>query len=529
MLICLPLFLSECYGQAVQRPVVISNGAEPVSLDPHKTTSAVDFRIHRDLFEGLVVHDDDGGIIPGQAESWQISEDARTFTFYLRKNARWSNGDPVTAHDFVYSWQRLVDPETASPYAWYLETALVAQAPDIIRGKVSVDKLGVRAIDDYTFEVQLSQPLPYFLFMLTMMNVAPLHKKTVKRWGKSWTLPEHIVSNGAYVLKNWVVNEKVELVRNPRYWNNPKTNIESVIFVPVEGSAELNRYKAGDVHLTSAIPAEHFRQLVKERPGELQTYPSLGTIFISLNTQSAGVHDVRVRQALSYAIDRRVLAEKVVAQGSSAAYSLTPPAVHGFHPHETDYQRLAMEERLQQSRKWLKEAGYHSGSPLKISLVFRAREDFRKLAVAVSQMWKMVGVHTQLISAEKGDYNHRVNAGMFQAAISIWLADYNEASTMLNIMTISHSSNDCRYDSPTFDHLMASSRLLLNEQERNHVYGQAEQILAQDMPIIPLYHTSKAFLMAPDLSGYPAGNPKGTVYSRNLYWTSHSQKSPVLY
>ena len=529
VLACLLLFLSECYGQAAQRPVVISNGAEPISLDPHKTTSAVDFRIHRDLFEGLVVHDDDGGIIPGQAESWQVSDDARTFTFFLRKNARWSNGEPVTAHDFVYSWQRLVNPDTASPYAWYLEAAMVEQAAEIIRGKAPAEKLGVKAIDDHTFEVKLSQPLPYFLFMLTMMNVAPLHRDTVKRWGKDWTQPEHMVGNGAYTLKSWVVNEKVEVVRNPHYWNDKKTNIDHVIFVPVESTAELNRYKAGDVHLTNAVPAEHFRQLAKEKPGELQVHSALGTIFISLNTHADVMSDVQVRRALSYALDRRVLAEKVAALGSMPAYSLTPPAVYGFHLPDIDYQQQSMEKRLQKSREWLKAAGYHSASPLNVELVFQAREDYRKLAVAVSQMWKKIGVHTQLVSAEVGGYKHRVNSGAYQAAISIWLADYNEASTMLNIMTTGHSNNYSRYKSPEFDRLLASSRLLLNEHGRNQVYGEAEQILARDMPIIPLYHTGKTFLMSPDLGGYPVRNPKGTVYSRNLYWKSDAQKSQAVY
>ncbi|WP_281648401.1 peptide ABC transporter substrate-binding protein [Parendozoicomonas sp. Alg238-R29] len=513
------LLLGAAMSLRVQaRTLVIGNSAEPQSLDPHHTESVVDFRIQRDLFEGLVVHDDSGGIIPGQAESWVVSNDAKTYIFKIRSNARWSNGDPVTAQDFVYSWRRLASPKTASPYAWYLEAAMVVHAAEITRGEMTSDKLGVKAVDDQTLQVDLTSPLPYFIKMLTMMNMVPLHKRTVERWGKDWTLPENLIGNGAYILKQWVVNEKVGVAKNQLYWNKVSTHIENVVFLPVTGVGELNRYKAGEIHLTQSVPVEYVAQLRKERSDEFKSTSSFGTVFITLNTRHPKVQDVRVRRALSYAISREALADKIIAQGNLPAYTLTPPVMQGFQLPTIDYREQRLPERIEQSERLLKQAGYSESNPLRIELVFRARDSAKKMAVAVSQMWKKIGVQTQLISVETGDYSARRCSGAFQALVSIWLADYNEASTMLNILTSGHSSNHGHYVSGIYDQLIIRSRLEQNEEARNRLYGSAEQQLSEDMPIIPLYHNTRVVLVHPNLGGYPLNDPQSTVYSRNFYW-----------
>ncbi|WP_413699478.1 ABC transporter substrate-binding protein [Psychromonas sp. KJ10-10] len=220
----------------------------------------------RDLLEGLVNQDADGNTIPGVAERWETS-DNKTFTFYLRQDAKWSNGDPVTAHDFVYSFQRAVAPETASPYSWYLEMTTMANARDIIAGEKDKSTLGVKAIDDYTFQVQLDNAVPYFVMMMGHTTVKPVHKATVEKFGDKWTKPENFVGNGAFVVSNWVVNERIEMVPNVNYWDNAKTVLTKVTFLPIENQvAEMNRFLSGELDFTYEISNEHFKRLKKEHP-----------------------------------------------------------------------------------------------------------------------------------------------------------------------------------------------------------------------------------------------------------------------
>ena len=251
----------------------------------------------RDLFEGLVSSGPKGETLPGVAESWE-TKDNKHYVFHLRKDAKWSNGDPVTAHDFVFAFQRAVDPKTASPYSWYMEIPTIINASDIIAGKKPADTLGVKAVDDHTFEVQLEKAVPYFVSMLSHTTTYPVPKKVIEKFGDKWTQPGNMVSNGAYVLKDWVVNERVDVERNPNYWNNGKTVINKVTYLPIQSTnAELNRYLAGEVDLTYNMPIERFKQMKKELPDEVKVSGYVGTYYYQYNFKHKPFDDVRVRTA----------------------------------------------------------------------------------------------------------------------------------------------------------------------------------------------------------------------------------------
>lgn len=308
---------------AQAQELVRGNGSEPASIDPQKVEGVPGSNITKDLFEGLVTQDAEGNTIPGQAESWTVSKDNKVFTFKIRDNAKWSNGDPVTAGDFVFAFQRAVDPETASRYAWFMEIPTIVNASAIVKGEKPADSLGVKAIDDKTFQVTLEQPVPYFIKMLAHQTTFPVPQKVVEKLGDSWTRPGNMVSNGAYKLADWRVNEKIVLERNNNYWNNNETVINKVTYLPLQNTPELNRYKAGEMDMTYVIPIEHFKSLKKQAPSEVKVTPYLGTYYYSFNTERKPFDDARVRKALSYAIDRDAITQYVKGQGEKSAYTFT--------------------------------------------------------------------------------------------------------------------------------------------------------------------------------------------------------------
>ena len=259
------------------------NGAEPQTLDPHKAEGVSSSNIMRDLFEGLTSETPDGEVIPGAAESWDISDDGRQYVFQIRKEARWSNGDPVTAHDFVYGLRRCVDPLTASKYSQIL--APIKNAEAVVAGELPADQLGVRALDDHTLEVTLESATPYFLGLLNHASTYPVHKPSVERHGVGFTRPGNLVSNGAYVLKDWTVQSHITLVRNPEYWGNDDTTIDSVIYHATEDlSSELKRFRAGELDWTYEVPGSQVEWIKKNMPEALKVSTYLGIYYFGFNT-----------------------------------------------------------------------------------------------------------------------------------------------------------------------------------------------------------------------------------------------------
>ena len=506
-----------------KQTLVRNNGSEVQSLDPHKIEGVPESNVSRDLFEGLLISDVEGHPSPGVAEKWE-NKDFKVWTFHLRKNAKWSDGTPVTAHDFVYSWQRLANPNTASPYASYLQYGHIANIDDIIAGKKPATDLGVKAIDDNTFEVTLSEPVPYFYKLLVHPSVSPAPKAAVEKFGEKWTQPANIVTNGAYKLKNWVVNERIVLERNTQYWDNDKTVINQVTYLPISSEVtDVNRYRSGEIDMTyNNMPIELFQKLKKEIPNEVRVDPYLCTYYYEINNQKAPFNDVRVRTALKLAMDRDIIVNKVKNQGDLPAYSYTPPYTDGAKLVEPEWFTWSQEKRNEEAKKLLAEAGYTADKPLTFDLLYNTSDLHKKLAIAVASIWKKnLGANVKLENQEWKTFLDTRHQGTFDVARAGWCADYNEPTSFLNTMLSDSSNNTAHYKSPEFDKLIADTLKVTDEAQRTELYAKAEQQLDKDSAIVPLYYYVNARLVKPWVGGYTGKDPMDNIYVKNLYIIKH--------
>ncbi|KJG38953.1 peptide ABC transporter substrate-binding protein [Photobacterium angustum] len=504
---------------ADKQELVRGNGSEPESLDPQKVSGVPESNVIRDLLEGLVNQDSKGNLVPGAAKSWETA-DNKTWIFHLREDAKWSNGDPVTADDFVYTWRRLADPKTASPYASYIQMTTMANAEDIIAGKKPADTLGVEAVDAHTLKVTLDKPVSYFASMLVHTSMKPVNQKVVEKFGDEWTKVGNYVSNGAYKLDKWVVNERIVLTRNDNYWDNKDTVINKVTYLPIENQvAGMNRFLAGELDITYEMPNEHFKRLEKEYPQDVKVTPYLCSYYYEFNTKRKPFDDANVRKALSYAIDRDVLAKFIVGKGETPAYNFTPLATNGLEVEMPEYSKLDQKQRLAKAKELLKAAGYDQNNPLQFNLLYNTSENHKKIAVAISSMWKKgLGVKAVLENQEWKSYLDSKRQGNFDVSRAGWCGDYNEASTFLAIMHSGHSQNYPKYSSVAYDKAIDDAILAKSDAQRAADYKQAEAQLAADMPIMPIYHYVNARLVNPQLGGYPMENPEDNIYSKDMYF-----------
>lgn len=508
---------------AEKQTLVRNNGAEVQSLDPHKIEGVPESNVNRDLFEGLLVTDVDGHPAPGVAEKWE-NKDFKVWTFHLRKDAKWSDGTPVTAEDFVYSWQRLANPNTASPYASYLQYGHIANIDDIIAGKKPVTDLGVKAIDANTFEVTLSEPVPYFYKLLVHPSVSPVPKSAVEKFGEKWTQPANIVTNGAYKLKDWVVNERMVLERNPQYWDNAKTVINQVTYLPISSEVtDVNRYRSGEIDMTyNNMPIELFQKLKKEIPKEVHVDPYLCTYYYEINNQKAPFTDVRVRTALKLALDRDIIVNKVKNQGDLPAYSYTPPYTDGMKLVEPEWFKWSQEKRNEEAKKLLAEAGYTADKPLTFNLLYNTSDLHKKLAIAVASIWKKnLGVNVKLENQEWKTFLDTRHQGTFDVARAGWCADYNEPTSFLNTMLSDSSNNTAHYKSPSFDKIIADTLKVSDDAQRAELYAKSEEQLDKDSAIVPVYYYVNARLVKPWVGGYTGKDPLDNISVKNLYIIKH--------
>ncbi|MEZ9386267.1 ABC transporter substrate-binding protein [Vibrio lentus] len=498
--------------------LVRGNGTEVATIDPHKSQGVPESHVIRDLLEGLVNQDGEGNTIPGVAESWETT-DNKTFTFHLRKDAKWSNGDPVTAEDFVYSWQRAVDPATASPYAWYMEYTKMVNAKDIVAGKKDKSELGVKAVDANTLVIELETAVPYFVMMMGHTTVKPVHKATVEKYGDQWTKPDHFVGNGAFAVDKWVVNERLVLKRNDQYWNNDKTVLNKVTFLPIENQvAEMNRFLSGEIDFTNELPVEHFKRLKKEHAEDVSVAGNLCTYYYIFNTKKAPFDDVRVRKAISYAIDRNIVSDAILAQGQKPAYFLTPEITAGFNPELPAYGKMSQKERNEEAARLLEDAGYGKDNPLNFNLLYNTSENHKKIAVALGSMWKKtLGLKVTLENQEWKTYLSSKDSGDFEVARAGWCGDYNEASSFLTLMKSNNTTGGVHYDSAEYDQLIDKALNSTSAEEREALYLEAEALMAKDMPIAPIYQYVKSRLLNPHVGGFPTNNAEDKIFSKDLY------------
>ncbi|WP_286876877.1 MULTISPECIES: peptide ABC transporter substrate-binding protein [Pantoea] len=507
---------------ASQQAIVRHIKDEPASLDPMKAVGLPEIQVMRDLFEGLTSQDAKGQIVPGVAESWS-SNDNKIWLFTLRKDARWSDGSPVTAQDFVYSWQRLVDPKNSSPFAWFAALSGIENAEAITKGSMSPEKLGVTATDATHLKVTLSRPVPWLPAMMANAALFPVPQKVIQAEGDAWTAPGKLVGNGAYQLQTRVVNEKIVLVRNKHYWDDKHSVLTQVTFLPInEESSATKRYRAGDIDITESFPKNMFALLKKSLPGEVYTPDQLGTYYYAFNTQKGPTADARVRKALSWSIDRRIIAEKVLGTGEKPAWHFTPDVTAGFTSQQSYLQQHSQQELNAQAKALLAAAGYGPAKPLHLTLLYNTSESHQKIAIAVASMWKKtLGAEVMLQNQEWKTYIDSRNSGNFDVIRASWVGDYNEPSTFLSLLTASHSGNIARFNSAEYDALLAKASTETSVQARNADYNKAEQIIADQAPIAPLYQYTNGRLIKPWVKGYPITNPEDVAYSRELWIEKH--------
>lgn len=501
-----------------QQTFVTNIGTEPTTIDPQLVEETAGSAIVNDLFEGLYVLDANGKTQPAGALSYELDSTGTVYTFKLRPEAKWSNGEPVTAADYVYGWQRAANPKTASNYAWFIELMGIANASEVIQGKKSPDALGVKALDEHTLQVTLKKPVPFFLKTLAHYTTFPAPKATIEKYGKEWVKPGNIVSNGAFVLKEWTPNERLTAERNPHYWDNRHTVLNKVIYLEVVSeTSAYNRYRTGELHYTT-YPLEQYKQLKSQSPEELVSVPTLASYYYVFNTQRKPFDNPKVRKALSLAIDRETITDKILGQGQIAAYSFTPPIVDGFELKKPASQLQSKEERIKQAKALLTEAGYGPDKPLTVDILYNTNESHRKIALAISSMWKHnLGVTATLNNMEWKTMVSALNEGDFGVSRYGWNGDYNDASTFLDIMTSSSSANSGKWFNKEYDALLAKAHDSLDPAERNTLYQQAEALIDADAPIAPIYFSVKSRLLKPFVKGYPHLNPQDVVYSKELY------------
>lgn len=504
---------------AEKQNIVVNNGSEVASLDPHKVEGSPESNVILNLLEGLVSTDGQGHIAPAVAERWE-NDRYQTWTFQLRKNAVWSDGSPVTAQDFVYSWQRLADPKTGSPYASYLQYAKIENVDDILNGKKPPQSLGITAIDDKTLEVRLSEPVPYFVSMLSHTSMKPVKQSVVEQFGDKWTSPQNYVGNGAYRLKQWVVNERIVIERSPSYWDDKKTIIEQATFLPLSSEvSDINRYRSGEIDITnSAIPPTLYAKMKREIPEQLHVNPYLCTFYYEINNQRAPFTDERVRTALKLTLDRDIIANKIMGQGQIPAYGFTPTFIEGGAFSQPEWAGWSQEKRNQEAKRLLAEAGFSAEKPLRFTLLYNTSDQNKQQAIAAASMWKKnLGADAILQNQEWKTSLQSRHEGQFDIARATWCGDYNEPSAFLNILLANSSNNTLFYKNPAFDVLLAITLKAPDDRARAAIYQQAENLLDKDSALIPVYYRVSTRLIKPSVGGFSGKDPLDYIDVKNFY------------
>lgn len=509
------LMLAGCGGQTTATTTTttskthlnIGNAAEPETLDPQKASEMGAITIIRQMFMGLTASDATGKTVPSAAESWE-STDQRVWTFKIKQGLTWSNGEPLTAHDFVYALQRLTDPNTASPYGEYLVDAKVKNAKAVSEGKAGVDTLGVKAIDDHTLQISLDEAVPYLPDLMLLPVTYAVPKSAIEKHGDKWLEPANLVVSGAYKLKEWKVNSHITLERNSAFYDNANTKVESVSFLPIQGASEINRYKAGELDITAGIPADQFTKIKSEHPSEVQTNPRLCSYYIEYNMTKAPFTDPKVRQALTMMVDRDIITSQMLARGELSSYQFAPEVLNGMTKIKPQWASLDAKARTEEARALLSQAGYSPANPLKFEILYSTSETAKRLTAAIVSMIKQQSGGAVEISAINQEWKTSLDTrrqGKFDSAFAGWCADYNEPSSFYNMLRPNNGNNSGKYQSAEFEKTLDEALKAPTEEARMALYHKAEAILQQDNPAIFLYvpvynHLKKTNIKADSLA-----------------------------
>jgi oligopeptide transport system substrate-binding protein len=471
------------------------------SLDPQAVIGGSGGALLYELFEGLVTEDQHGKLVPGVSESWSRSEDGLTYTFKLRQELRWSDGVPITAEDFVYSWRRVVNPENALRGAGTLFP--VKNAVAITRGEKAPESLGVKARDALTLEVSLEGPAPYFTDILAGFPTAPVPRHVVEKYGSSWTKPGNIVGNGAYILDKWVPNTYYRLTRNPNFREASQVSIEEVLYYPIpDRNTGEKRFRAGELDIVLNIPPNRLAWLKENMPDELHTTSALGIRYLIINTKRPQFADVRVRKALSIALDREVIATRILKDGSQAAYNLVPPAMPRYGQNPAPFKSQPYPQRLAEAKKLLAAAGFSSSKPLRFTLDYQNLEDARRVAVALQAMWRSIGADVQLTTTGFENKDTSMRNGDFDVSWFSFYAPYSDATAFLYLLEANNARNYSQYSNPEFDEMLRAANRMYDPVERAAYLKKAEQLALSAYPVIPLFIPSRNYLVGKRVQGW---------------------------
>lgn len=489
-----------------EQRLLIGNGAEPADLDPQTVTAFTDMNIMVALFEGLTVLDEESSRpLPGVASSWDHSEDGLVWTFHLRPEARWSDGTPLTAEDFVFSFRRILAPKLAAEYAYMLWP--LENARELNEGSFSdFSRLGARALDAHTLELRLAQPCPWLLTLVSNQPWFPVCRAAIEKagaWdqrGSRWTLPGAFVGNGAFRLKEWQPNSRLLVEANPNYWDAAKTKLREIVFYPNEnlGTDERN-FRTGQIHATYDLPPEKIASYRKESPTQLRIDPLFETFFLRFNTKAAPLDNPKVRRALSLAIDRETLCRTVLRESRLPAYAMTPPGAEGY---EAD---SGLKSDSLEARRLLAEAGYPQGKDFpRLEIQLKSDDIHRVVMEAVQQMWrKELGIDAQLVPLEQKTWLANQLTMSYQVTSSRWVGDYLDANTFLDLWLSDNGKNQTGWGNTDYDKLVSEAARTLDTRPRQELQRKAERLLMTEAPVAPIFHGTRVYLLSPSVKHWP--------------------------
>ncbi|RED53964.1 peptide ABC transporter substrate-binding protein [Aestuariispira insulae] len=475
---------------------------EPASMDPHYVSGTWENNIVGEMFLGLMTEDPKAEPILGAAESYNVSNDGRVYTFKIRDH-KWSDGTPVTAADFEFSFQRLLDPASATEYAYLMY--IIKNGEEVNTGKAKPEELAVKAIDDKTLEITLNEPAPYFLAALTHYTAYPVPKHVVEKHGKDWSKPDNIVVNGPYTLASWVPNATVKLVKNPEYFDKESLDLDTLVFHTQEDRVAIQkRFRAGEIDVARDFASDQIGWLQENLPAETKIAPYLGIYYYPMNTQIEPFNDIRVRKALSMAINREAIVNKVLKTGEIAAYSFVPPGIGNYdEPSYVSWKGMSYKERLDKAKELLAEAGFTKDNPLKFTLRYNTSENHKRVAIAAAGMWKQIGVEAELFNAEVKVHYADLKQADFQIARAAWIGDYNDPQNFLSLLEKRTGANNYgRYDNDKFNQLMMDAEKEGDIKKRAEIMAKAEAIAMEDQPIIPIYYYVSKNLVSQKVDGW---------------------------
>lgn len=495
--------------EVIERTAKILNwnlGSEVVTLDPGLNKDLYGGSIINNLYEGLFRYQGKS-IVPALADSYEQSEDGLNYTFKL-KQTKWSDGSPLTAHDFEYAWKRVLDPKTASEYAHKLY--YIKGAKDFHSGLESRDFVGVKAIDDYTLSVELESPTPYFLDLLTLFTYFPTKQSAVESgMDGAWAIsPDKVVSNGPFILESFSISDRLILSKNPHYWNASNVKLDQIIIHQVADAAtSLTGYKSGVFDIIDSVPLAEVQRLMIEDP-TYHSMASLATSFYLFNTDIKPLDDARVRKALALGIDRNAIVETVTRAGEIPATGFTPPGLldsdgNDFHSMAGNYGFGIYEKSIAEAKSLLEAAGYKDGAGFpEVTLSFNTSESNRMIAEAIQEMWKKhLGIQAKLVNKEWAVFQESKVTGSFEIARGSWFADYADPMSMLELWTSYNPINTSRWSNETYDALISSAKISQGQTRFDLLY-EAQEILMSEMPVIPLYYFTDLFMISERITGW---------------------------